>query len=416
MKKEAWLFPILDVLLNGFNFLAIIFISTRLTQDDFGIFSALVALASVMFIAGVSIQTLAAKAYASKEQLRHYLLPISLRGALVMNITYLIMIYWLKAFTRSGYFGLILVLVLVDVHLLTSFQRGVLQGLGRFRQLNISFYIEVLVRLIMTLILFLVSRTYESAVAALLVGISGAGLHGWFLNSRTLDDSTTWMMPKIHKVREAAIASLKEMITVIAGNGCLFFIAGIGILMVNYRLPDMSGVYGLATKFSQLILAVTMSVTTILMPMGAKRKHDRHLFRSFVRTSVKWLVMLLGILWLGYLLVLPIVLSWIYGQQAEALMALIRIQSIAYSLYGISQYLVQMNIVNNKSYHLMPLVLMAVAYTVLLNNFGTDIERVIWLEVLLHAALLFFMGIGFGLNPRSPSKYVGRLIRKEQIR
>ena len=65
--REAIIFPVLDVLLNGGNLLLHLYIGYFLLSSDYGRLQALLSWLSLLMIIGIATQTITAKSIASKS-------------------------------------------------------------------------------------------------------------------------------------------------------------------------------------------------------------------------------------------------------------------------------------------------------------------------------------------------------------
>lgn len=380
-KRDALLYPIFDVLINGFNFLIILFINRELNQNDFSIFTAIVSLASIMFIIGLSIQTMTAKSFDKEKRLTINMKSRLRQVLLLFNLIFLLNGFWLIHYIRSNLIGYLAALFLINMQTLVSYERGKIQGQKKFRHLNINFYIEVAVRITFTLILLPILPTYEVAVIAIGIGMLIAYIDGKKVNrdltikvARSKSEKGNWSF-------------------VIAGNACLLILTNVAILSVNHQLPEIADIYSLATKFSQLIVAVALSIITILIPYAKDLQYDETKIRKFVLYSTLGILSVGIIIYLGYLLVLPVIARRLIGEQVEALLNIIFRQSIAYLFFSLSQLMVTMEIVLNRKGYIVKLVLITILYTILLNGVALELTRIINLEISIHILMFITLAM-----------------------
>ena len=375
IKKDAIIYPVFDVLINGLNFFIILYINNRLDDHQFSVFNALIALAGVLFIFGVSIQTYTAKSF--DENMR---LSVSIKGLYLplfigFNAIFLINGFWLINYIRTSYIGYVSVLLLMNIHALVSYERGKMQGRKKFRQLNISFYTEVLTRIILTLIILRWELSYEAAVISIALGMLVSYIHGLVVNRN------------IVKKKERRNLKDKNFFWLITSNGCIFLMTNISILTLNNRLPEISAEYSLATKFSQLLIAVTLSIITILIPYALDQLHDELAFRRFVLFGLAGLFAVVLIIYISYLIVFPVVGSWVLGEKAVTVFSIIKWQAIAYIFFPLSQFLITMDVVGNRHRYIGKLLSMGVLYVILLNLIPAQMNLFIALEVVVHVTL-----------------------------
>lgn len=427
ISKEALLFPVLDILLNGFNFLIIVFISWKLNKNDFGIFSALLALAAILFIAGVSVQTFVAKSVTHQvgrteakvmkvkvtETGSSYTSPTmiiqvplyhkkNIKCILMLNFFFLLGTPLLRQLLRCDVPSILLLMATVNVHFVLSRNRGILQGLKAFRQLNISFYIEVGVRIITTLILLSIWNVYSIAVLCITIGMLSSLIHSCkYL--KHLEITFTGVEEKDHRYGELyrpgeqrkqsgrfSIRMNKEMeaiVYVILGNGFIYYLTSVNIIIVNHRVPNQSGMYSLSGKFSLLIVAVIMSIITVLLPYSQSYLEQYKAFTGFVK---KWSLVLFGIgscIWLGYMIVLPILEKILFQNEYQGLSLLVQIQSTAYIFLGLTQFLISMEIVKGRKGYLSILLIASLLYTIGLESVKPVLAYLIYIEIAVHVTV-----------------------------
>lgn len=412
-NRQAVLFPLFDIFLNGLNFIIILFISLKLSERDFTTFTALIALGSILLILGVSVQTFTAKIVQTNKNILGSVKKMVFGLNITFTFAFIVSYQWLVNYMKASDLGLILILVMVNLHLITSYERGVLQGRSFFKHLNISFYIEVLSRVSLTLFLFYQNPDYEKAVLALNVGMLMAYLHGRYINRDFEKNKENDIVGKTTKVLNSKL--WHQILSVAAANGAIYFIINIALLTANSRVIESSGTYSLSSKFAQLMIAVSMSITTVLIPKGAAIVKNQVAFKRFVVKSSFVIFGILTFVWVGYQVVLPIGLPMIYGSEGVNMVKMIRIQSIGYIFFGVTQMIVMMEVIKDRKSHLVILGLMAILYTIFLNRMTLNVQSIIQIEVLFHGFLMVFVSINFMVAKSIPLVNLQPDRRKETI-
>jgi len=397
-SREAFIFPFFDILLNGFNFIIILYINKALGENNFGIFTALIAFVSIAFIVGISFQTMTAKSFNENGELTVDLKKIIFFVLLVLNLLFLLLINWLRSYLRTTFLGLMIVLAMINLHTILSYERGKLQGSKQFKQLNISFYIEVLTRTFLTILLLEQKPNFENAVLAILLGMIVSLVHSFIVNFKTIsvDHQTIQLHTKIK--------NLEKVSYILISNGCIYYLSNINILTVNHRLPQMSGIYGLSSKFSQLMLAVSMSLATILIPMASDIKTNEKELKHFVKKIILLIFILMTGIWVGYVTVLPFFLHLIYKNSTDILQNIIRIQSVAYIFFSMTQIIIMMEIVRERKRHILFLIMVSFLYTLIFNLIPAKISYLLVTEIIMHFGLFCILIIHFFERSRKDEK------------
>ena len=183
IKRQAWLFPILDVSLNVVNYLIHIFLSWYLFSEDYGVLSALLALLAILMVCGISFQIYVADKVSEKIWKKTDLEEIFSLGiivSLVIVLSMFFMTFFLKQLLRCNVISILIVSLIFSFNLMTSIQRGVMQGNKNFLKLNMSFYIEVGIRLVITIILMKIYSHYDMALLAILIGMMASYVYGYY--------------------------------------------------------------------------------------------------------------------------------------------------------------------------------------------------------------------------------------------
>lgn len=334
--KQAIIFPILDIFLNVFNLGSQIFISWYLLKDQFGIMTTTLSLLSILIIFGISIQT-----YTAREISKHRLLSIDLSNVYKSVIAFMITIfsvlilasYPLSQIIRTDVKNIILLAIIVFINGLLSFKRGVLQGYKDLIFLNLSFYIEVLTKLIIIVIFLPMTQSLELVYMATGVGMIIALIndsywisrkHGAY-SKRILLGSAQEFSVEIKKV----FLNIKD---IASSNFGLFYLTSINMIMVNYYNPTLSGDYAVAIKYSQLVIFIGFSIITVIIPYAStlsKESTDNKklIFKYY---SLFFVLGVMGVI--VYRFVVPSTILFLFGSKYIGSGKFIMGQSISYML------------------------------------------------------------------------------------
>lgn len=317
-KKQMYLFPVLDILLNGVNYFYHIYMSWFLMQSEYGIFNALLAVLAMLMVSGISLQTFVANKGASQVEemdvIRYRAMLVA--GVYIATIGILIWIFkaWILVFTRGQGTDLMILLAIFSLNALLSIQRGVLQGKRKFTHLNGSFYSEVLSKLIL-LMLLLPSYPYlGTGLLSICFGMFISLIHSlWCEPIKLTVSQAVW--GQFLNNRQCWKEQFTSLGTIFASNFSLYFFTSVDMLIVNFYMPEVSGNYAVIMRYSQLVLFAGMSCLTVFLPYLSKVSAQMNLLRRQLRVQLSILaggsIIAIG----GYLLVLPLTVTLFFGQQ-----------------------------------------------------------------------------------------------------
>ena len=118
----------------------------------------------------------------------------------------------------------------------------------------------------------------------------------------------------------------------------LFYYTSIDMVIFNYKLNEISGIYAVVLRYSQIILFISFSFITVFIPNLSSVVKDRISFNIKVR---KYFFILLGmqiLLLIGYKTVLPISVGYLFGSKY--------IEAAKYLFMGSIMYIMLVNSVH----------------------------------------------------------------------
>ncbi|WJH27729.1 hypothetical protein N6H13_21340 [Paenibacillus sp. CC-CFT742] len=143
-RWRVFVFPFFNVLLNGFNFLFHIIAGRYLTIEQYGQFNALLAMFTLLSVVGLSIQLVTAKLSFQGRDI--VVLSKAKKISLFTTVSCFILFSFLNIiskFIQISILSYIWLIILIWLHIITSYYRGMMQGSGSLMKLNLSFYAEV---------------------------------------------------------------------------------------------------------------------------------------------------------------------------------------------------------------------------------------------------------------------------------
>lgn len=393
--NQAYVFPILDVILNIFNLGSQVFISWYLLKDQFGVLTTTLGLLSVLIIFGISIQTFVAREVSkhrliSKDIITIYNLVLTFMLAILIGLVILSKPISILLITDVS--NLILVSLIVFINGLVSFKRGVLQGYKDLIYLNLSFYIEVLVKLVViAIVLPFIPRLQVVYIA------TGVGMLAAYIND------TYWLRRK-HGIYERSYklesissvgSQISEVFTkvkdIAASNFGLFYLTSINMIIVNYFNHSLSGDYAVAIKYSQLVIFIGFSIITVIIPYASSSSNDMKSIKTYV-LRFYILFFALGVVGLGvYKFIAPNTISLLFGDKYLGSGKYIMGQSISYILLIYCFLSISLYIAFDRKDYVYILMVGGAFITLGMIIFRSSIEGIIRVQIVSYLGLFILL-------------------------
>ncbi|MCT4632956.1 MAG: oligosaccharide flippase family protein [Firmicutes bacterium] len=391
IKYQDILFPFLDITLNGANVFYHIFLSFYLSQSTYGIISSLFSLLAITFVIGIGLQIYTAKKVAENKD-ENQISGIFKSSIIVVGIMDLFLIAGISRLvllTRSGYTEIVMVILIFTINSVVGVMRGIMQGKQEFLKLNISFYYEVISKILLTFLILPVFNSRFSVLLPLLIGMTIALIHGKiFLGKINIKGSIN--------LRE----SIMEIAKISGTQFFLYYFISINMIVVNYKYPQVSGVYGVVGKYSQIFVHIGFSIITVIIPKLAEKKE----IKQFNNMAKKILIgyVLLGITGLiFYYRFLPWTVGKVFTKEFHGAADYIFLEGIAYLFIAICFLLINYEILKNRKSYMLNLLIASSVLTLSLALYSKNLFQAIMIEQIVFSLLAL-------------SIYVDLFIRREK--
>lgn len=381
-KYQDVFFPIFDVLLNGFNFFMHIYISWFITLNAYSVLNAALSLLAIMFVVGISIQTYTTRELSKTTKVSETAALIfrSLGVILIsMNVLLFMCTPLLTKYIRSDIVSIFIIILIFDVNVVLSYYRGIMQSQKMFFDLNKSFYIEVLTKMVLIIGILPFVRGSQVPLLGILVGMILSLYHGIHLiKKRSLNPLKHKMARKISKEIQRVLFSVFH---IMSSNFFLYYLTSINLIVANYFIGEKAGIYAVSLKFSQLIMAVGFSVITVLAAYASELVMDIDAFTRYVR---KWLFrFILGgaVILLGYKIVVVHLITFLFGPIYAEAKNYIVLQGFGYVLLAIGYFCNSILIIQNRKIQIYLLMAVSIILTIGLFFNHSTILHIIYVEV-----------------------------------
>jgi len=365
-----------------------------LTTDQYGILNALFAFLALLMVTGITIQIYTAKQVAdskwedrSYEELKHF----GLRFIVFLGIVILLMIPLLIKGLRTDIGAVLIVSFIFGTNFMVSLNRGIMQGKKAFIQLNLSFYIEVLTKILWLVIFLPIFKNIYVALFGLFVGMLLALWHSDYVLRHICEETV-----KAKKGgRESGMKILRALMAIFMANFFLYYFTSINMMMVNYYLPDESGIYAVAAKYSQVFVHVGFSVITVLIPLVSAYKSN---LKRYKKEVIKYLLLFFGGGVIGLILYrtfIPQTIYYFFDKRYHDASAYVFIEGIAFYFLILSYLLISMDIVQDRNGYVPILGMAAVAITLGIYLNHNHLIQMIWVEIWVYMGLFSILMVRF---------------------
>lgn len=405
-RFQAMLFPVLDVLLNGGNLLIHVFISWYMTIGNYGILNAFISLLFVLMIGGMSMQTYFAKRISDRnfeqeeiERLSHFTNRMIILVLLAMWLISYPMIELLRG-TLIQY-GLMLSIFAVQARL--SYYRGYIQGMKAFLKLNISFYVEMLFKVAALVPLLINFKSVEVVLLSIMIGMV-ASLVVTKRDAGKLEPQTRTtasvgtVLEKTQTNKISSMSSIKGFAKVFSTQFFFYYFTAVVLIITNYYMGDLSGLYAVSTRYAQIFVHIGLSVVTVLIPYISEVKHDTTILKRKVSTLLILYMVIGAILFLGYAMIMPQVLTLLFESSYQGAHVLIIPQAFAYLMLAIAFYMASMEMVAESRSYLIILMVFAIIIPLALIAWHGSLIQVVTVEMTMYTLMAITLMIHFKLR------------------
>jgi hypothetical protein len=187
----------------------------------------------------------------------------------------------------------------------------------------------------------------------------------------------------------------KSLAHVIWSNFFLYYLTSISLIVANYYIGEQAGLFAVSLKFSQLIMAVGFSVTTVLVSYSSDLIIQPKEFNQYVQ---KWLIRFCfgGLVILtGYQLLVRHMIRFLFGDVYSGVKEFMVIQGFGYVMLTISFFLISEMIIMNQKIHIYILAFVSILMTTGLIVYHQSIMSIIAIEVTCYSVLFIVLLIWY---------------------
>lgn len=386
LKYQEKIFPILDIGLNGVNYIFHVFCSWYVSQQDYGQLNALLSILAILLVAGITFQTYTAKEVAQKGVTAKRIYKTAFLYITILTIIFLALLEEIIIFTRSTHLSLALLFTVFILNLFLSILRGIFQGEKQFFNLNINFYIENLGKVGFVLIFLPRLKSINIVLIGLVLGMGLGIIHGIIkLKVGTL----------IVRGEGTVSPIAKRLSLIYLSNFFIYYYTSIDMVIFNYKLAESSGIFAVVLRYSQIILFVSFSLITVFIPNLSALVKDKAEFKQKVRSYFLGLIGIQFILLIAYKTIFPMSVEYLFGVNYIEAANYLFLGSIMYIMLVNSFYLVNINIILERKLYIASLGSIAIVYTGYLISYAIDMIDFFKAGIFFYTILFLLLGTTF---------------------
>ncbi|OOM77755.1 polysaccharide biosynthesis protein [Clostridium puniceum] len=384
-KYQAIFFPFFDIALNGLNYFFQIFVSWYLIPENYGILNSLLSFLSIILVTGIAFQTYTAKEIVKGRLIEFNILSIFKSALFYIGLLLIILLIcspFIKIFTRGSYISIFLIMIISFMNILLSILRGIFQGTGEFFNLNKSFYIEVISKIFFIFVFLKLFNNINIVLLSILLGMTISTIYGLVKNRTKLKFD-------INTLKEINIKEhYKKIFKVIIANFFFYFFTSIDMIMVNFYLPNESGIYAVILKYSQVLQFASLSIMTVFVTMLSKDLNNRTKFNDKVRKLFSLILCMSILALVFYRYVAPFTVDIFFGTVYKEAGKYLWIGLIPYIFMIYTFLIININVILERTRYLWSLLIAAILITIFISIFHKNIENILIIESVLYFCLM----------------------------
>lgn len=381
-NREKYVYPILDVLLNGFNYGFHIFTSWYLVKESYAALNAYLALISLVMVIGIGLQNYSAKVTSGVDLSTN---RINLVNPFLITGIPVIMLFVLSPillpFLKGNYLSLSIISAILVLHSIISIGRGLMQGQGDYFKLNISFYIEVIIKTVVLIVLLPVFSTVEMPLISIMAGYVFALFHLKRYTGSIPNLEVRWIKLK-------TFFKDHTVLVFILSQFCIYSYFSVDMIIVNGLHGSFAPLYAVLQKLGMIQFFVGSSLMAVFLPeLSDIRISDRE-FNKRWKICLLVLSAVLLLFQIFYNTLFPFILPYLFGEQYKEAYPWISYAGVIFALLVIINFLITTLLAKGRSGFL-TILFFGVVIIVFGIVLASNIKQVLITEIVTYSAVVF---------------------------
>ncbi|RUL52007.1 MULTISPECIES: hypothetical protein [Lysinibacillus] len=284
LKKQRSIYMIVDIFLNGITFSLFFYMSWMFPQEAYGKLNALLSFLALTYVLGFSYQIYVTKVVNSRESNYRDIVSSAKRIVLVLTIPFLLLNPFLSNVLQTTPLAVGIIGLITCIAIFLSLERGIMQGQERFIHLAISLCIDIGIKILIVVPLLLFTSSIPLVLFSTLLGHIGAFIFCKVINKPHYELETIDEL----KTLRGVYLSIWSIIT---AQFFFSFFNSIDMVVVNWYLNEMAGIYAVTIKIGQLHLIFGTALVYLWFPKMVRSINDG---TKIIKTTYKWLGIVLA--------------------------------------------------------------------------------------------------------------------------
>jgi len=382
-------------ILNVLAFLFHFYMGRKLGPADYGILGTILSLVYLLGVSFNTIQTSIAK-FVSKFKTKKeyskvsYLLNASIKKvflySLIVTFIFIAVSKPIASFLNITTLPLILISPFIIFISLTAINRGVLQGLQKFKGLSLTLITEGVVKFFGGILLVAIGWKVNGAILAIVLSY----IFSFFIGFLPLNKIQGYKKRKF-KTKQIYSYSLPVLVMLVS----LTAYNSVDLILVKHFFSNIeAGYYTAISLIGKILFFGSISISQVMFPKvselyEAKKPHRHMLYKSFLIVLLFTLPLILF-----YFLFPSFIVNILYGSEYLSITNLIGWFAISVGLFCLVYIMAFYNVSINRHGFLYVLLSFNVAEIILLFIFHQTLMQVITILIIL-MSILFLIMLGY---------------------
>jgi len=400
---DAGILLISSLLVNAGNYALNLCLGRWLGPEVFAEANILATLVMILSFVAVGLQLTVAKYAATfysthqKENLKNLIsvfVKTGKRFGLFLLPILLLLASFIKVYLLFKSIMPLLILFLgFPFYLLMSISRGYFQGTNQFKKLAITYVVEMVARVIITIVLLFLFRDSAHLTSVVALGFLASFVATYYYSKLKTSSSTSTLPYKKEIISFLAIIGIYELSQILINNSDV-------ILVKHFFSAEEAGLYAAIALIGRIVFFATWTIVTLLFPkvIEKEKKGESH-------THLFWGALAL-VATIGWMIVGACFLfdEWIihvlFGTEYIVMAHLLWIYALATCLFACANVFAYYHMSLNNYTPVLLSIMVGVLQIVSIYLYHNSLEQVLFIQIILMSFLLLAMMVYHTIAPK----------------
>lgn len=284
----------------------------------------------------------------------------------------------------------------IPLYFMISVNRGLFQGKNDLNAMSITYQIEMVVRLVVTILLLVFLPNIPTSIA-IAIGIFISFIFGLFPFQKRIFKMSKVVINDTINVKSIAIffglTAFYEFTQIIINNSDI-------LLVKHYFTNDQAGLYASLALIGRVVYFVAWMFVMLLLPKVIQLHKDGNDTKSVLMKYVGYIVLLSTIIVTGSFLFPNLVVTLMFGQKYLSIAPLLWKYALATSVFAVANIFAYYFLSIGKYLPVIISAILGLTQIVLIVIFHNTLEQVVEMQIISMVILLVFQLIYFFYQPK----------------